>query len=851
MKTRLLLSLLAGLGLLAAVHHDSAIVTAQDSGGIIKNPELYLPTSPRARVEDDVLYKVREARKREHEALALTDQGKTDDAFDKWRDAFGRYQHLREEFLKDDLPRNSELLVRAESFEDLPESKKRELDVYSETWIPLADYLNSRFRIRDWPPALKNRLALQQAAKGADMLKRALDNDDPYLLRRCARFYQFSQAGRTALKLLAAQALEQADSVNAVRWLEEYFGSWTDEFVRDPALQLQYVRACRDAGMSYRLGRMLRHLERMGFSGQVDVGGVKYDSLEYIKKLVEENGVLDHPELDMPGWRTLQGGVDRNGVAPPVTELGEMIDLDGAEGLQGFKLIDKVPGLEQDPNNYSGEEPPPLPVVFPTVHESGFFVHRVSAGENDNERLMWFRHGNESKPLPLEVQKALRYTPRPQNRNRWWRGGMQNMRNKYRVMSSSIGRLRWELDNREDDVLFAVLGKGSPTREKTGDPTGNQIQAFDLGRDAALRVTLPNKKVEENGGDWDFLKDVVFSGAPLIRNNKLYIAGCYTVKDSFEVWMFCFDVTPKGDPSQGEGKLVWRTQLCSKKLAQAPWGGWGGNEPVELPEISSISEQGGMLYCCTHTGAIGAVDRVTGELCWVSRYGRENAGMMRGWFPNAPLAAGGFVVTAPYDHRLAIILDAVTGTHWMEYPLKGKGAIGEYEHLLGVVDNCLLVQGRSRLYSVALTSFRKGGIREANFGSLQFQAEYSSGEQPTGRGVIAGGSVLVPFGDEIAVYNVTTGKLTSKFSVNMEKAGELPVTLTVYTRGESYKDEQGITRYKPVTLTDPKSGNVYNVEHLANGSTFTFPSGETAVVKKETYVIVASAQWVYVFQAKG
>ena len=850
MNTRLLLTLLAGLGLLVAVNPGQTIVTAQDSGGIIKNPELYLPTSPRQRVEDDVLYKVREARKREGEALKLVAEGKTEDAFDKWRDAFGRYQHLREEFLPDDLPRNSELLVRAEWIGDIPESKRRDLDVYSETWIPLADYINDRFRISDWPPALKNRLALQQAAKGADMLRRALDNDDSYLLRRCARFYQFSQAGRTALKLLASQALERADCVNAVRWLEEYQGSWPEEFLRDAALQVQYVRACRDAGMSYRLGRMLRQLERGGFNGKIDVGGKKYEGMEFIKTLVEQDGVFDHPELKLPGWRTLQGGGDRNGVAPPVEKLGEMLDLDGADGVQGFKLIDKIPGMEQDPNQYSGEDPPPVPVVFPTVHESGFFVHRVSGGENDNERLMWFRHGNESKPQPLEVPKAVRYTPRAKGGRGWWRGNMNQQRKEYRVLSSSIGRLRWELDNREDDVLFAVLGTGSPNREKTGEPTGNQIQGFDMGRDAALRVTIPNKKVEENTGDWEFLKDVVFSGAPLIRDNKLYIAGCYTAKDSFEVWMFCFDVTPKGDPSKGEGKLVWRTQMCAKKLNQAPWGGWGGSEPVELPEISSVSEQGGMLYCCTHTGATAAVDRVTGELCWVSRYGRETAAMSRGWFPNAPLAAGGFVITAPYDHKLAIILDAVTGTHWMEYPLKGKGAIGEYEHLLGVMDNRLLVQGRSRLYSVALTSFRKGGMREADFGSLQFQAEYSTGDEPTGRGVIAGERVLVPFSDGIAVYNVKSGKLQSKFKVSGVKTGELPVTLTVYNRGEAYKDEQGITRYKPVTLTDPKTGNVFNVEHLANGGTFKFPSGETAVVKKETYVIVASAQWVYVFQAE-
>lgn len=849
MRTRLLMSLIAGIGLLVAMNPSRPPV-AQDDGGVIINPELSLPTSPEPRVVDDVLYKVREARKREREAIELEFQGKKDEAFDKWRDAFGRYQHLRDEHLPDDLPPNHELLVRAENFEDLPADKRRTADIYAETWIPLADYINGRFRIRDWPAALKNRLTLQQEAKGADMLKRALENDDAFLLRRCARFYQFSQSGRTALKLLASQALERADSVNAVRWLEEYYESWPDEFVRDAAVQVQYMRACRDAGMLYRTGRMLRQLERSGISGKVDVGGVKYDSIEFIRQLVAQDGVHDDATLARPGWRTQHGSNDRNGVAPPVSEIGQMLDLDGADGLQGFQLIDKIPGMQQDPNQYSNEEPPPVPVVFPTVHESGFFVHRVSSGEADNERLMWFRHGNEAKPLPLEVQKALRYTPRPQNRNRWWRGGMNNSRGRYRLLSSSIGRLRWELDNREADVLFAVLGAGSPSREKTNDPSGNQIQAFDLGRDAALRVTLPNRKVEENGGDWEFLKDVVFSGAPLIRDNRLYIAGCYTGKDSFEVWMFCFDVTPKGDPSKGEGKLVWRTQMCAKKLSQSPWGGWGGSEPVELPDISSVAEQGGMLYCCTHAGATAAVDRMTGELCWVSRYGRQTSVMLQGWAPNAPIAAGGFVVTAPFDHRLAIVLDAVTGAHWSEYPFKGRGAIGEYEHLLGVIENRLIVQGRSRLYSVVLTDFRKGGALAADHGKLQFQAEYAAGEQPTGRGVIAGGHVLVPFSDGVAAYDATTGKLLSKFKLGIEKTGELPVTLTVYTRGEAYKDDQGITRYRPATLTDPKTGNVFNVEHLPDGTTFTFPSGESAVVKKETYVIVASAQWVYVFQAK-
>jgi hypothetical protein len=339
LKTRFVL-LLAGFALLAATNPPPRHI-AQDDSGLIENPDLYLPAG---RVDDGVLYKIREARQREKEAIYLEAAGKKDEAFDKWRDAFGRYHHLREEWLKDDLPPNTELLVRDEYFGDLTDSQKEDIKgtVYSETWVPLADYINSRFRIADWPPALKNRLALQQAAKGSEMLRRALENEDAFLLRRCARFYQFSEAGRTALKLLAEQALESADAVSAVRWLEEYQESWPEEFNTDAALQVQYVRACRDAGMAYRLGKILRRLERAGFSEDVDVGGQMVQSLPYIQKLAKEMSTAQRDELALPGWRTLQGDGARNGVAPPINNVTEMLDVGPEEGVQGFQLIEKL-----------------------------------------------------------------------------------------------------------------------------------------------------------------------------------------------------------------------------------------------------------------------------------------------------------------------------------------------------------------------------------------------------------------------------------------------------------------------------------------------------------------------------
>lgn len=844
MLIRLLLLMTAAV-VLAASGPVQPPVVAQDTDGVITNPDLYLP---RDRREQEVIYKVRQARQSEHQAVRLAREGKEEESFDKWRDAFGRYQELRNEYLRPDMPANAELLVRTRYYDEI--ANKRELDVYTETWVPLADYLNGRMRVAGWPDSLKNRLALQLEGPGEDMLKRALRQGDEALLRRCARFYQLSDAGRKALKILAAQALERADSVSAIRWLEDYMGSWPDEFNRDAAMHVLYFRACRDAGHIYRMGRTLSRLERSGFSQEIDIGGETVDSLEAIRRIASASSPQARPELKRPGWRTLQGAGSRNGIAPPVTRIGELVDLNPAdEEVYGRELMDKLPGEGQDSRRHTGQDDPATPTVFPVNHESGFYVHR--AGDRTQSRrdaLMWFRHGREGYPVTLEVPKDKAYTPKQQDGSSgWYYGGNAENRDTYRVMSSSIGRLRWELDNREADVLFAVMGPGSPTRNKGNDPTGTQIQGFDLSRDAALRVTIPNRKVE-GSEDWDFLKHMVFSGTPLIRGNRLYIAGAITSKDTYEVWMCCFDVTPKGEPSEGEGKLVWRTQICSRKLEGNAWGRYG-NEPVTLPEISSVSEQGGLLYVSTHSGCSAAVDRATGELSWLSIYGRQNVPVQGGWFNNPPVAAAGFVITAPYDGNLSLILDAVTGEHWMEYPILGKGALGEYRHILGVVENRLVIQGRSGIYSVALTSFRDDGSMAADWGSLHFQADYPPGEEPSGRGVIAGESLLVPFAGHIAIYDVNTGKLRTRHALDGVKNEGIETTLTVYCRGESYEDDQGLTRCKPVTLTDPKTGNVFNVEHLRNGETFTFPSGESAIVKKETFVILASAKWVHVFRA--
>ncbi len=853
MKTPLyLFAGVAALMLLGLARHEAPVV-AQQLEDFTLNPDINV--SPN-RTEADASLGAREARQRIYEAITLESAGKKEEALDKWRDAYGRYEALRQKYLDPRFWGNNEIMVRAEY---PPNNGGRSQDsLYTETWIPLVDHINANFRDFEWPRTLRDRMVMRQQAPGAEMLANAIAKDDLSMLRRCARFYQFSDAGRTALGMLALQTAEAGDSLLALRWLDEYRTAWPEFFDRDPMLNLLLVRACRETDSRLRMDQALRRISTAGLDGKVDVGGVRRTLREQLDILLATPAPSERRELTAPGWRTQQGAATRNLAGPPVSEITGIVPIGASENVPGYSLGKAVEKAEPDPYGYSYEEPPAQPVVFPTVHESGIFVHRAqsgTAGAETPEQLLWMRHGREGSPVQLEVPKALRYTMRAdrgRNSRGWWGGQNYAARTRSRILSSTIGRLRWPLDNRESDVLFAVMGQGNPQSEHPSEPTGNQIQSFDLSPDASLRVTLPNRKVEP-AQEWAFLQHMNFMGAPIVQDNKLYIAGATAEKASIEFWVLCFDVTPKGDPAAGEGKLLWRTQTCALANKQAAW----GPQTVNLTDMSSMALQGGMLYLSTHSGATCGVDRQTGELCWVSRYRRPGP-TSKGWFNNAPVAVGGYVVCAPYDSlantgsEIALILDGIRGNIMFEQPRKGKGYKGEYEYTLGVVDNRMIIQGRNRLHCITLSSFRKGGgVNETDWGNLMYQSADFEGANPVGRGVIAGDRVLVPFKEFIRIYDVNNGKLLSKYTYdpNVKIEGGA-FTLTVFCRGEAYKDTDGLTRYKPVTVTDPQTGNVYNVEHLPNGSDFTFPSGAKAKVVKETFVLLASSSWVYLFTAK-
>lgn len=842
MKTALRLALAACLLWPAAF-----VPAAQEADDIVINPELRLESD---RVDKKVVFSLREAAQWQSQARAFEREGKSDKAFDAWREAFARYESLWRDFLGPEVSGSGEPLARSTTVSS--NWRRDEWPIYIETWVPLPDYINSQLRAPDWPRQFRDRLAMRQGGPGNELLKTALEQGSTRLLRRCARYCQFSAAGAKAMRLLAELSLERGDSLLAARWLFELGLSHPDEFRRDPSLWLLTIRAYRECDSRYYLDKMLRDLERVAKDATVDVEGRKVNVAAYAQELAQAPAPAERNELRPAGWRTMSGDNTRNRVAPPVASLGEMIDLGAADGVQGFQLSEQTANPnERERYGYGNAPSKTLQLVFPAVHHSGLYVHQLSVDNQQSprpEQMLGFMHGAEQRPVPMTIKAGAAYPkPKDDGRYRYRYYYDRQSRDRWRVLASTVGRLNWAVEPRESDVLFAVLGEGNPSSDDNAVRTGNQIQAFDLGTEGKHLVTLPNEKVE-NAEDWRFLQRVVFNGAPLVRDNKLYVTGTFARRGSTEAWAFCFDVTPRGDNAAGEGKLQWKTMLCARKTASAMWGGDDTN--ADGVEVSSFAEQGGMLYVSTHLGAAAGLDRDSGELCWVAKYERPNLPDLA-WQGNSPIAAGGMVVLAPDDSRFAFVLDGISGVLNFEHPKRGRGAAAEFQYALGVVDNRLIIQGKRKLYSVALTSYRPGGKgKEAQWASLNYES-VAFGTAVAGRGVIAGSRVLVPLQDGVAFFDVHTGKLTTKApypsGVNL---GEETFTLTVFCRGEAIKDAEGaIQGYRPATVTDPKTGAVYSVEHLTNGESLTLPSGAKATVVKETFVALTSSKWLYLFKA--
>jgi outer membrane protein assembly factor BamB len=214
----------------------------------------------------------------------------------------------------------------------------------------------------------------------------------------------------------------------------------------------------------------------------------------------------------------------------------------------------------------------------------------------------------------------------------------------------------------------------------------------------------------------------LFEGAPLASGGQIWIASIHYRRDRC---VTSLDAFPVDDTSQPPAR--WRRDVCETRDLKP-------GEAHYRHQLLTLA--GTQLLYCSHTGAVVAVDALTGRTNWGIRYPRRAvekgdpvAPEETTWRDLAPvLFAAGRLYVAPADSDRLLCLDPATGrTLWEREAMK-------VIHLLGVGQGHLIVTTEDGLRAFGATDGR----------DVWSIPDQGGGLTPAGRGLLIGDLVLWP-----------------------------------------------------------------------------------------------------------
>ncbi len=287
-----------------------------------------------------------------------------------------------------------------------------------------------------------------------------------------------------------------------------------------------------------------------------------------------------------------------------------------------------------------------------------------------------------------------------------------------------------------------------PNRSRT-----NWLAAYDAKTGKALWHKSPSEEGETDDTDLGFM------AAPVPYGNFLLVP----VADSGAIWLQARD--------RKDGKLVWKSFL-----ADDPPGGTRPWSPI------GISLAGRDAYVVCGSGAVFAVDAVSGEIRWAVKYKRDgkpsptsrNFGVaasqllaLQGWEDDLAIPFGRQLVVFSTDHDRLYALDRRTGEMLWRSPRTPYDKPATYP--VGIVGTTLFVAGRNVVRAYDLDKD----------GKIAWELET---EDSLGRACATDDALYMPIGDSIARIDLESGKILDKVAVHLS-AGEDPI-------GNLYSDGQ-------------------------------------------------------------
>jgi outer membrane protein assembly factor BamB len=241
-------------------------------------------------------------------------------------------------------------------------------------------------------------------------------------------------------------------------------------------------------------------------------------------------------------------------------------------------------------------------------------------------------------------------------------------------------------------------------------------------RDNETFLACLSLRPDENGGHFRWKiggimprESILFEGAPLVARGLIWIATTRYNGNRSVTAIDCYSADDSSAPP-----LRWRCDVCETSDVKA-------GQPRYRHHLLTLA--GTQIVYCTHTGAVVAVDALTGRRNWAIRYPRRRSenGEVKLHDLTPVLFAGGRLYVAPADSDTLLCLDPATGrTLWELEPQ-------QVVHLLGI--------GQGRLIFTTPTGLR--AVRADN-GNPVWAVPDTGELTPAGRGLMIGDLVLFP-----------------------------------------------------------------------------------------------------------
>jgi outer membrane protein assembly factor BamB/tetratricopeptide (TPR) repeat protein len=264
-----------------------------------------------------------------------------------------------------------------------------------------------------------------------------------------------------------------------------------------------------------------------------------------------------------------------------------------------------------------------------------------------------------------------------------------------------------------------------------------------------------------------FDRNFSFSAPPLVKGDRLYVGICTSPVGEQESRVLCLD--------KKTGKPLWCTFLASVNGARGTAWGWSAGRLVVYQTL--LAEDGGAIYAQTSLGVVAALNSVTGNILWLSKYDRaglrpQQSGMIEPALirpANRPVLWKGHVFALPQDKNDLLAFDKISGKPLDLAPPRTREGDLDWKnmtHLLGVVDDWMVVGGTTS-HVIKLKEFLSPApVAPGDFPRSNAYSLASSNTAKAGRGVVDGDLVYLsasgpPGGNPtgvLGVYDVRTWK---------------------------------------------------------------------------------------------